>query len=108
MLDQTTAAVSRPPMTPSRTFVTIWVLKTLEKLTDWYQRTSVQNWAAIPSTTTSTPATTSAVTSGLRAGGSVAVSPRRGGPLWPSSSLKLLGGGPKLLSLTWSALWSPG
>ena len=90
------------------TLVTIWVLNTPEKPTDWYHSTSVQNWAAMPSTTTSTPATTSAVTSGLRVGGSVAVSPRRGGPLLPSSSLKLLGGGPKLLSLTWSALGSPG
>ena len=88
--------------------MTIWVLKTPEKSTDWYHSTSVQNCAAMPSTTTSTPATTSAVTSGLRVGGSVAVSPRRGGPPVPSPSLKLLGGGPKLLSLTWSALGSPG
>ncbi len=88
--------------------MTIWVLNTPEKSTDWYHSTSVQNCAAMASSTRTIPETTSEVMSGRRAGGSVAVSPRRGGPVLPSSSLKLLGGGPKLLSLTWSALWSPG
>src|SRR6478609_2443897 len=111
MLDHTIAAVSRPPTRPSRIFVTTWVLNTPEKPTDWYHSTSVQNCAAIAITTSSAAATTSEVTSGRRVGGRVAVSPRRAGP--ESSSL-LPGGGPKLLSLTWSALgdgagrWSGG
>src|SRR3954464_11200466 len=112
MLDQTIAAVSRPPTRPSRTLVTIWVLKTPAKPTDWYHSTSVQNCAAMAMTTSRAAATTRAVTSGRRVGGSVAVSARRGRP--ESSSLKLPGVGPKLLSLTWSALgagagrWSGG
>src|SRR6476660_7609309 len=53
-------------------------------------------------TTSSAAATTSAVTSGRRVGASLSASPLRGGP--ESSSLKLPGGGPKLLLLTWSAL----
>src|SRR6478609_1008469 len=112
MLDHTIAAVSSPPTRPSRIFVTIWVLKTPAKPTDWYHSTSVQNCAAMAMTTSSAAATTRDVTSGRRVGGSVAASGRRGGP--ESSSLKLPGGGPKLLSLTWSALgagagrWSGG
>src|SRR6478735_3553434 len=112
MLDHTIAAVSSPPTRPSRIFVTIWVLKTPAKPTDWYHSTSVQNCAAMAMTTSSAAATTRDVTSGRRVGGSVAASGRRGEP--ESSSLKLPGGGPKLLSLTWSALgagagrWSGG
>src|SRR6478609_6609015 len=102
MLDHTTPAVSRPPTTPRTTLVTSCVVKTEENETDWYQSTSVQNWAAIARTTTRAPATTSAVTSGRRAGVSVGPSWRRGGPA--SSSSKLRGGGPKLLSLTWRCL----
>src|SRR6478735_10991190 len=102
MLDHTTAAVSRPPTRPRTTLVTSCVVKTEENETDWYQSTSVQNWAAIARTTMRAPATTRAVTSGRRAGGSVGPSGRRGGPA--SSSSKLRGGGPKLLSLTGSCL----
>ena len=46
----------------------IWVVKTPVNDTDWYQSTSVQNWAAIASTMRMTAATTKAVTSGRRAG----------------------------------------
>src|SRR6478735_8310700 len=112
MLDQTIAAVSSPPTRPSRIFVTSWVVKTPAKPTDWYHSTSVQNCAASAITTSRTAVTTSAVTSGRRVGGSVAASARRGAP--ESSLLELPGGGPKLLSLTWSALgagagrWSGG
>jgi hypothetical protein len=112
MLDHTITAVSRPPTRPRTTFVTICLLKTPVKSTDWYHSTSVQNCAAMAMTTIRAEATTRAVTSGRRWGGSTTVSGRRGGP--ESSALKLPGGGPKLLSLTWSALgagtggWSGG
>jgi hypothetical protein len=98
MLDQMTAAVMRPPASPSSAFVTSWVVKTPEKSTDWYHSTSVQKLASVATTSSSAPATTSAVTRGLRLGRCAAA--RRVAPGSPPSPKGPLGGGPKSLSLT--------